>query len=403
MQLMGQGFLLTASEAQQMNGFDTLVAAKHFRPFVNGRDLTANSRGLWAIDFFGLDQREAALLFPLAYQRLMDTVRPEREQNARDSYRTRWWQFGENVNVIRAATEGLIRYIATVYTGKHCIFSFINCHTLVDATINVMASDQAHFLSILSGRHHVCWALAAGARLGYGNDPRYSKSKCFDRFPFPIPTEAQTTRLRALGEELDAHRKAQQAAHPKLTLTGMYNVLEKRRAEEQIEGKDSEIYVQGLIGILRDIYDRIDTEVSDAYGWPADLPDAEILQRLVDLNHERTAEEAQGLVRWLRPDYQNPAGRGVAAEGETLVMDLGPTESTAKTPWPKTLLEQFAAVRTLLQEMGEATLRPNRPPLLTPAHNCRPAIVGKPSPFGAGQNRGGWPLYRLTAKVSSAT
>lgn len=34
-----------------------------------------------------------------------------------------------------------------------------------------------------------------------------------------------TTRIRTLAEPLDAHRKAQQAAHPDLTLTGMYNVL----------------------------------------------------------------------------------------------------------------------------------------------------------------------------------
>jgi hypothetical protein len=95
-------------------------------------------------------------------------------------------------------------------------------------------------------------SLAAGSWLGVGNDPVYAKSKCFDPFPFPDPTEAQKTRLRSLGEQLDAHRKAQQATHPKLTLTQMYNVLEKLRAGERIEGKDKEIYDQGLVGILRE-------------------------------------------------------------------------------------------------------------------------------------------------------
>jgi len=33
-----------------------------------------------------------------------------------------------------------------------------------------------------------------------------------------------------------------------------------------------------------------------------------ILERLVALNAERAKEEASGLVRWLRPDYQNPEG-----------------------------------------------------------------------------------------------
>ena len=88
----------------------------------------------------------------------------------------------------------------------------------------------------------------------------------------------------------------------------MYNVLEKLRAGERIEGKDKEIYDQGLVGILRDLHDQIDTAVADAYGWPADLSDDDILHRLVDLNRERAAEEARGHIRYLRPDYQNPQG-----------------------------------------------------------------------------------------------
>lgn len=35
-----------------------------------------------------------------------------------------------------------------------------------------------------------------------------------------------------MGEKLDAHRKARQAEHPDLTLTGMDNVLEKLRKDE---------------------------------------------------------------------------------------------------------------------------------------------------------------------------
>ena len=95
--------------------------------------------------------------------------------------------------------------------------------------------------------------------------------------------------------------------------------------------------------------------MADAYGWPADLSDDEILHRLVDLNRERAAEEARGLVRWLRPDYQNPAGRAVATKGEQGAMDLGPKDTTQKAPWPKSLPEQIAAVQAVLYDLGEAT------------------------------------------------
>ena len=43
-----------------------------------------------------------------------------------------------------------------------------------------------------------------------------------------------------------------------------------------------------------------------AYGWDVALPEAEVLGRLVALNKQRAAEEARGIVKWLRPTYQIP-------------------------------------------------------------------------------------------------
>ena len=207
---------------------------------------------------------------------------------------------------------------------------------------------------MLSSRFHIVWALKAGGTLE--DRPRYNKSLCFDPFPFPDATEAQKAHLRALGEELDAHRKAQVAAHPRLTLTAVYNVLEKLRAGERIQGRDRETYDQGLVGILKGIHDRIDAAVAAAYGWPEGLDDEAILTRLVDLNRARAAEEAAGLVRWLRPDYQNPAGRIAAAKGQQAEMDVGAAPDAAdKALWPKALPEQIAAVRAVLSDLGEAT------------------------------------------------
>ena len=52
----------------------------------------------------------------------------------------------------------------------------------------------------------------------------------------------------------------------------MYNVLEKLRAGEPIEGRDRETYDAGLVGILRQLHDEIDAETARAYGWPAGSP-----------------------------------------------------------------------------------------------------------------------------------
>jgi len=65
--------------------------------------------------------------------------------------------------------------------------------------------------------------------VGVGNDPVYNKTVCFEAFSFPDCDEQQQARIRELGEALDAHRKRRQALFPNLSLTDMYNVLEKLR------------------------------------------------------------------------------------------------------------------------------------------------------------------------------
>ncbi len=352
--LHGAGFIVTPAEARAL-GLGTVPGLeRHIRDYRNGRDLTANSREVMVIDLFGLSEAEVRSRFPAVFQHVLDNVKPERDQNNRDTYKRNWWIHGEPRKDLRPVLDGLPRYIATVETTKHRTCQFLGAKTLPDNMLIAIGLDDAAQLAILSSRFHVVWALAAGGRLGYGNDPRYNKSRCFDPFPFPETTEAQTARLRAFGEDLDAHRKARQAEHPKLTLTAMYNCLETLRAGRRIEGKDREVYDQGLIGILRDLHDQIDAATAEAYGWPVSLTDDEILQKLVTLNRTRAAEEARGQIRWLRPDYQNPAGHA-AAKAEQTELAVGIATPMAKIPWPARLPDQIAAVRATLQDMGEAT------------------------------------------------
>lgn len=48
--------------------------------------------------------------------------------------------------------------------------------------------------------------------------------------------------------------------------------------------------------------------VAGAYGRPADLPAAEVVDRPVALDRERVAWEAEGVVRWLHPGFQAVRG-----------------------------------------------------------------------------------------------
>lgn len=351
--LHGAGFIVSETEANNLLAENREVGPKHIRRFVNGRDLTQMGRQAYVIDFFGLSEDQARRLLPSAYQRVWDTVKPERDMNQRETRRLKWWLFGETISTFRPAFNKIERYIATTRTAKHRIFQFVTVDVLHESKVVAIALDDAWNISVLSSKIHLSWAMATGAFLE--DRPNYNHSEAFYPFPFPAATETQKASLRDLGEQLDAHRKARQAAHPKLTLTAMYNVLEKLRAGERIEGKDREVYDQGLVGILRDLHDQIDAAVADAYGWPADLSDDEILHRLVDLNKQRAAEEASGHIRWLRPEYQNPAGHQTMAKGEQGALDIGPKDTATKAPWPKSLPEQIAAVQAALADLGEAT------------------------------------------------
>jgi hypothetical protein len=216
----------------------------------------------------------------------------------------------------------------------------------------VLASDDSFHLGVLQSRIHTVWALRAGGWLGIGNDPRYSKTRCFDPFPFPEVTEKQQREIKTRAERLDSHRKLQRAEHPNLLLTEMYNVLEQVRAgvkPDALTVDERQIFDDGLILILKELHDRLDAAVADAYGWPLDLDDEEILRRLVALNRERAAEEARGVVRWLRPDYQVPRFGSPREKARQLEADLvAPDAKAAKPSFPADDMAQTAAVMAAL-------------------------------------------------------
>jgi len=355
--LHGSGFIVTPEEAEQL-GLGTIQGLeKHIRDYRNGKDLTNKPRGVKVIDLFGLSADEVCERFPAVYQWVLERVKPDRDQNKRKTYRENWWIFGEPRSAMRPALAGLPRYIATVETSKHRFFQFLEESILPDNKLISIALDDACFLGMLSSRIHFVWVTANGALLE--DRPVYVKTTCFETFPFPEATEEQKTHIRVLGEQLDAHRKRQQEQHPGLTMTGMYNVLVKLRSGEALTAKEKTIHEQGLVSVLMQLHDELDAAVAQAYGWPADLPDAEILERLVALNAARAAEEAQGNIRWLRPDFQSPE----EVQGE-LNVDATPSSrsarsaagskrdegvaSTKKQPWPKTLPDQVRELRAAL-------------------------------------------------------
>ncbi|MGK4342628.1 class I SAM-dependent DNA methyltransferase [Ectopseudomonas oleovorans] len=377
--LMGAGFVVDEPQAKKLGLGHAAGAEKVIRPYRNGKDITDKPRGVFVLDAYGLSRDQLRELHPAVYQWLFERVKPERDLNPRPGRRENWWLFGEPNPRLRESLTGLSRFIVTSMTAKHRVFQFLEDGILPDQGLVSIALQGAKSLGILSSRAHALWAQATGGRLGVGNDPRYNNSRCFETFPFPDTNPEQQAQISDLAERLDAHRKRQQAQHPELTLTGMYNVLEKLRAGEPLTAKDKTIHEQGLVSVLRELHDELDRAVFAAYGWDdlaeqlvgkpgatTPLPDKseaqaeaeeELLRRLVALNAERAAEEARGLVRWLRPEYQNPSAAVAPEQREAELDDTTDFESapaaaaaTGKLTWPKQMREQVAAVRHALSQ-----------------------------------------------------
>ena len=308
--------------------------------------------------------------FPAAYQWMLERVKPERDQNNRETRRKNWWLFGETNPKLRRQVNGLPRYIATVETAKHRVFQLLDISVLPDNKLVAIALSDAFHLGILSSRVHGAWATATGSTLE--DRPVYVKTTCFETFPFPAEdsglTPALAAHIRSLAEQLDAHRKARQAAHSAVTITGMYNVLEKLRSGQALTAAERTLNDTALVGVLQSLHDdELDAAVLAAYGWsdlalPADV-DA-LLLRLVDLNTRRAKDEAAGTVRWLRPDFQLGTGQGAQtaieedaqadaeADGDSPATAVAAAAPRAPKPWPTGLADQIKAVADALASAG---------------------------------------------------
>ena len=376
--LIGSGFVVTESDAAKL---DVNAPLKRYR---NGKDLTDKPRGIFSIDCDGLTEEQLKNRYPATWQWLFHRVKPERDQNSEEYRRINWWLFGRRNTDLRASIAGLARYIATPMTAKHRIFQFLDGDILPDQGLISVATEDSYVLGVLSSSLHITWSLACGGTLE--DRPRYNNTRCFDPFPFPALEEGTLKqRIRDLGERLDAHRKRQQEQHPGLTLTGLYNVLEKLRSGEALTAKDKQIHDQGLVTLLKQIHDELDAAVLEAYGWqdlaeprspereskePRVLenaaPEQELLTRLVALNHARAAEEKRGQIRWLRPEYQNRSSDPRSpTQGNLPGTETTSSPSKIQNPkskiinpssiWPDRLPAQVTLIRQLLATDHTAT------------------------------------------------
>ena len=239
------------------------------RPRANGKDLTSRPSGTWIIDF-GVDTSiSESALFEAPFEYVNRYVRPKRGKSR--SKVSDWWIHERSRPEMRQALQKLERYIATPTTSKHRVFTWLSAEVSPDHSLIVVARDDDYTFGVLHSRFHEVWALAMGTQLE--NRPRYTPTTCFETFPFPKPTDEQREAIAQAARELDRLRQgwlnppdAKEAELKKRTLTNLYNA---RPTWLQIA------------------HQTLDEAVMDAYGWPHDLAEPEILERLLALNLQR--------------------------------------------------------------------------------------------------------------------
>jgi hypothetical protein len=302
-------------------------------PWVNGLDVTRRSRGMFILDF-GLTRNEddcAKYQAPFAY--VCEQVRPERIKNNRVLYAKYWWRHVEPRPGMLTALASLPRFLTTVRVSKFRLFVWHTAPTLPDSSCFSFARCDDSFLGVLHSRFHETWALKQGTRLE--TRPRYTPNTCFETFPFPRPTPAQEAAIAAAAKELNELRE-RWLNPPEWTETrtlefpgtvgGPWDRYIVGRVPSpgaspnagsgdpaytiglvrypRLEPRDADCAAKLKKRTLTNLYNerpawldlahkKLDATVAAAYGWPTDLSDEQILERLLALNLAHAAEESK--------------------------------------------------------------------------------------------------------------
>ena len=244
------------------------------KPWVNGRDITDRSRNMWIVDFGDMSEDQAALYeAPFEYAKVK--VKPQRETSR--STISSWWLHERPRPEMRDALENLDRFIVTPRVSKHRLFVWLDKRTLPDSATIAVARDDYYTFGVLHSRFHELWALAMGTQLE--SRPRYTPTTCFETFPFPEADDVQRHAIAEVAERLHELREgwlnpAGDGGQPALTGTA----LRQRTLTNLYNERPT---------WLANIHDALDDAVAAAYGWPADLADEEVLERLLALNYNR--------------------------------------------------------------------------------------------------------------------
>ena len=291
-----------------------LSNAEVLKPYWNGDDVTGRPRDMWFIDLpLGLPKGEAAL-FASPFNHIETTpdedgkkIHELREASGSSSKAYPWWQPWRPRPEMRSRIEALSRYIVTPETAQYRLFVWLTYPVLPDKNLIVIPRDDDLMFGLLQSRFHEAWALRKGSDLQ--DRPRYTHTTTFATFPFPegMAPETAVSTARAMPAAKAVEAAAQRLNE--LRNAWLYPLdLVKRipevvpgfpdrvvprddRAARTLAGRTLTSLYNDSPGWLIEAHRVLDEAVSAAYGWTADIANDEALQRLLQLNQTRSADQ----------------------------------------------------------------------------------------------------------------
>lgn len=345
--VLGLGFTMSEMEAKAFIAQDPKNAEVLF-PYLNGDDLNSDPEqkpSRWVINFFDwpldrdaegswstADERKrksflssghvpadypsrVAADFPDLLDVVREKVKPERDDSADKTARTKWWLFlRPRAELYHAIGRGAsfakhpdgwqkintASYIlVTALQTKHFYPSFIKNEGVMSHMLGVFSLSTFSHYALLNSSFFSSWVRKNASTIGTGL--RFTPSDCFETFPLVLDLPSD---LEKLGEKYHGQRYLVMC-NRNMGLTNLYNAFHNpQNTDEKLEE-------------LRQLQKQIDEAVRDAYGWNdidlehcfhavSYLPNndnirytiseparIEILRRLAQLNRQRWQEEQE--------------------------------------------------------------------------------------------------------------
>jgi hypothetical protein len=338
--VLGTGFILEKKSALEILNNEPFYKDVLF-PYLNGEDFNQNyeTKADRFVINFGDRSEQDSLKYPILFNKIKNDVLPERLTKKEKKLIEYWWKYARPATDLYKAINNFEKVLVTSRTSKTLAFGFVNNNQVFSSNLTVISLNKFEHFSVMQSNIHSAWAWRYGTTMK--SDLIYAPNECFENFPFPkINLSEHDNYLENHGQSYHEFRRML-LLDIKLGLTKTYNLIHSNcinknainENDKQVAGFIKHLektpntisFDEAAKGIvkLRELHKEMDEAVLEAYGWHQDdskwgkaiqlrhdfyevdyLPEndrvrytihpearKEVLKRLLQLNHERYAEE----------------------------------------------------------------------------------------------------------------